>query len=148
MRAFLWLAVLALASLGAQAQEREWSFETSADEAFLIFGVPESEDVGISLWCKSGSGEIRIFVPDAGPLPSGKTAKLQIVVAEKTFDYDAEPMRNEESGSMSAEVTTRPADPLYTALRDGDHFTIKIDSEEIAFPLTGADIDGLLRVCS
>lgn len=148
MRAFLWLGVLAFASFDAYAQEREWSFDTSAEEAFLFFGVPETDDVGISLWCKAGSEEIRIFLPDAGSLPSGRSAKLEITAGGKTFDYDAEPLRNEEAGIMSAEVSTRPDDPLYAALRDADHFAVRINAEELAFPLAGADIDGLIRVCS
>lgn len=142
------LSLLLFAAAPAAAQEREWALDTSADEAFLVFGVPESDDVGISLWCKGNSGEIRIFIPEAGSsLNAGKTAKLQIGVSGKTFDYDAEPSTNEKAATMSAEASTRASDPLFAALRESDRFTVKIGGEESAFPLAGADLDGLLRVC-
>ena len=56
---------IALAMLAgtAHAQEREWVLDTSDEDAYLIFGVPDSDDVGVSLWCPIGRGVVNLFVP-------------------------------------------------------------------------------------
>lgn len=45
------LAAGSLVCSPAKAQEREWSLDASDQEAYLIFGVADSDDVGVSLWC-------------------------------------------------------------------------------------------------
>ena len=39
---FLLAALLAWAALPASAQEREWIFDTGDEDAYLVFGVPDS----------------------------------------------------------------------------------------------------------
>ena len=63
---FLLAALLAGIALPASAQEREWIFDTGDEDAYLVFGVPESDDAGVSFGCTLQSGEIRIFLPEAG----------------------------------------------------------------------------------
>ena len=43
--------VTLLVSTLALAQERQWSLDTVNNQVFLVFGVPESDDVGLSFWC-------------------------------------------------------------------------------------------------
>src|SRR5262245_4433604 len=82
-------AFLACAALPAWAQEREWIFDTADEDAYLVFGVPESEDAGISFGCTLQSGEIRIFVPEAGEdLKADQKIKLTITAGGKTYIYD------------------------------------------------------------
>jgi hypothetical protein len=62
------ITMVAALSLGSAApivlaQEREWNFNTGDEEAYLVFGVPESDDVGVSFWCTIGRGDIGIFLP-------------------------------------------------------------------------------------
>jgi hypothetical protein len=76
----------ACAALPAWAQEREWIFDTADEDAYLVFGVPESEDAGISFGCSLQSGEIRMFIPEAGEdLKPDQKIKLTISAAGKTF---------------------------------------------------------------
>ena len=48
----------------AFAQERVWSLDTPANQAYLIFGVPDTEDVGLSLWCEVGKGQMALYIPE------------------------------------------------------------------------------------
>ena len=48
---------------GAHAQEREWTLDASDQEAYLIFGVADTDDVGVSLWCPAKKGVVNLFVP-------------------------------------------------------------------------------------
>src|SRR5262245_21553045 len=89
----------------ACAQEREWSFDTGEEDAYLIFGVPETDDVGVSFWCTIGMGEIRIFIPEAGEkLPVGQTVKIDLETGGKRFTISGETAVNEEAGSTSIDA--------------------------------------------
>jgi hypothetical protein len=57
------LMITATASL---AQERQWTMDVTETDAFMVFGVPETDDVGVSFWCTLGTPKIKIFVPEGG----------------------------------------------------------------------------------
>ncbi len=145
---FVLAALLASVALPALAQEREWIFDTGDEEAYLVFGVPESDDAGVSFGCTLQSGEIRVFVPEAGDdLKPDQKIKLVITVAGKDFPFDATTTANEMSATTSAETLIRPDDALFAELRKVDRFTIKIGKDENTFPLEGADFESLVRAC-
>src|SRR5262245_60489809 len=86
------------------AQEREWSWGTSETEAYLVFGVPESEDVGISFWCPQGNTEIRIFIADANvKLAPDIATTIEFVAGDKKFSVPARTQSNELDATTSAE---------------------------------------------
>jgi len=142
-------AVLACAAIPALAQEREWIFDTADEDAYLVFGVPESEDAGISFGCPLQSGEIRVFIPEAGEeLKPDQKIKLTINVGGKDFTYDAVTAPNEMAATTSAEAPIPAGDALFTELRKADRFTVKTGTEENTFPLEGSDFESLVRACS
>jgi hypothetical protein len=148
MRPVAFIAGLALACAAAAAQEREWTFDTGEQDAYLIFGVPETDDTGVSFWCPIGSGEIRIFVTEAAAKLEPDTAlRIEITVAKERFAYDGKAQVNQESGIASAEATIDAKDKLFDLLQTADRFSIKAAGQEDVYPLTGADFPSLLRTC-
>lgn len=146
---FLLAALLASAALPASAQEREWIFDTGDEDAYLVFGVPESDDAGVSFGCTLQSGEIRVFVPEAGDdLKPDDKVRLVITVAGKDFAFEGTTTANEMSATTSAEALIQPNDVLFADLRRADRFTVKTGTEENTFPLEGADFESLVRACS
>jgi hypothetical protein len=142
-------ALLMTAAIPAASQEREWIFDTADDNAYLVFGVPESEDTGISFGCTLQSGEIRIFVPEAGEnLKPDQKIKVIISAGGKDFTYDGLTSPNEMAATTSAEAAIPSGDPLFTRLRNTDRFTVKTGTEENTFPLEGSDFESLVRACS
>jgi hypothetical protein len=142
-------ALLASVALPALAQEREWLFDTGDEDAYLVFGVPESDDAGVSFGCTLQSGEIRIFIPEAGDdLKPDDKIKLTITVGGKDFSFDGTTSPNELSATTSAEATMRADDPIFPELRKVDRFTVKAGTEENTFPLEGSDFASLVRACS
>ncbi|MGE0238154.1 MAG: hypothetical protein AB7F09_06110 [Parvibaculaceae bacterium] len=142
-------AFLVCAAVPAWAQEREWIFDTADEDAYLVFGVPESEDAGISFGCVLQSGEIRVFVPDAGDdLKPDQKIELAISAAGKTFVYAGLTTPNEMAATTSAEAAIPAGDPLFKTLRETDRFTVKTGTEENTFPLEGSDFESLVRACS
>jgi hypothetical protein len=130
------LALGIMSGPGAQAQEREWSFSASEDQVFLVFGVPESEDIGISFWCTQGSGEVKIFVADANE-------KL----APERFSVPARTMANELDATTSAEGAVPANSPLFEALSASDRFIVRVEGAEQTFPRTDADFAELSAAC-
>jgi hypothetical protein len=146
---FVLVALLASTALPALAQEREWIFDTGDDDAYLVFGVPESDDAGVSFGCTLQSGEIRIFVPEAGDdLKPNDKVKLVITVAGKDYTFDGTTSANEMSATTSAEALIQSNDALFADLRKADRFAVKAGMEENTFPLEGADFESLVRACS
>ena len=133
----------------ASGQEREWSFDTGEEDAYLVFGVPQTDDVGVSFWCTIGAAEIRIFLPEAGEsLTAGKTAKIDFDVKGNHYPASGETSANEESGTTSIETRIESGNPFFAALLSADRFSVRVDKEESTFPLDGADFESLIRVCS
>src|SRR5690242_2612468 len=92
--------ILICAAGSAWAQEREWIFDTGDEDAYLVFGVPDSDDAGVSFGCTLQSGDIRIFVPEAGEeLKHDEKIALTISVAGKDFTFDGLTSPNEMSGT-------------------------------------------------
>ncbi|NJM29490.1 MAG: hypothetical protein HC855_04715 [Rhizobiales bacterium] len=130
------------------AQERQWAFDFGDTEAFLIFGVPETDDVGVSFWCRKGSGTIQMFVPGTDPsLPAGKLRKFRIKVAGKTLTRRGLVAADELNGGTTIEARLEERDPLFGLLLDADRFTVVSGPATHTYPMTDADLPNLLDAC-
>jgi hypothetical protein len=148
MAAFGILVSIVMLAAQAQAQERSWNLDTSDTEAFLTFGVAESDDVGVSFWCKIKSGMIHIFLPDAdASLKPNRKIRVGLSVSDKTFRFRAKTLANEEAATTSIEALIDARNPVFDLMKDANKFTIKAGNESQNFPLDGADIGALLRIC-
>jgi len=147
-RLLLTVSLIAAATASAAAQERQWTLDASDEDAYLIFGVPESDDVGLSLWCPIQKGEINIFVPEAhATLPAGKEVTLVIKAGDETAEIPARTEVNEEAGATSVEARANADHPVFAAMLQTDRFRVIVADEENVFPLVDADLDGLLALC-
>ncbi len=147
-RLALVLAILALTAGSAGAQERQWSLDAGGEDAYLIFGVPETDDVGVSLWCPVQSGEISIFVPEPeGTVKSGEAVTMVIKAGDVTAKLAAKSDISAETGAATVEAKTAADDSLFKALQEADRFYVSVGANEAIFPLTDADVGGLLELC-
>lgn len=144
------LAVFLFAALSqsAAAQERLWSLDAGDEDAYLVFGVPETDDVGISFWCTMGTGEISIFLPEADPdMKPEQTVPFTIRAGETVAELEGKTTANEEAGITSLEAKVSGSEPIFAALKEADRFKVKVGKEENVYPLTDADVAGLLKLC-
>ena len=140
--------VLILSSTSVPAQERQWALDTAENDAFLVFGVAESDDVGISFWCSVGSNRLRVMLPDgSAELAPDITAPFVLKIDDKTFTFPGRTSANEMSGETSIETEILTTDPVIGALETADHFSVKAASRTTVFPLADADFAGLLKLC-
>ncbi len=91
----------------AHAQERDWMLDASEEDAYLIFGVPESDDVGVSLWCRIGKGAVNLYMPVPTKLmPKNKdgAAPLTITAGTETATLRGKADINREAAVSSIEA--------------------------------------------
>jgi hypothetical protein len=136
-------------TVSAAAQERQWSLDVSDTDVYLAFGVPETDDIGVSFWCPLHSGEVRLFLPetDAGLKP-GRNQSFTLTAGGKWFRFDGKTTANEEAGSISIEGSRPAGDEVFAVLAKSDRFTVTIRKQQITFPLVEADVAGLVDRCA
>lgn len=144
------LFALGLLAEAAHAQERDWMLDASEEDAYLIFGVPETDDVGVSLWCRIGKGAVNLYLPVPTRLMTASKDKAApvIVIAGKesaTFRGKADVNRQAAISSIEAEIDIKH--PLVKELLTADRFSVKAAGTEVIFPLYNADVEGLLALC-
>lgn len=139
---------LIMSATAALAQEREWSWGVSETEAYLVFGVPESEDVGISFWCTQGAGEVRVFIADANvKLAADIDTAIEFTAGDGKFTVPARTMANELDATTSAEGAIPAGDPVFPALQGTDRFAVSVAGESQTFPSAGQDFANLTQAC-
>jgi hypothetical protein len=146
---FLILAVSILASTEpALSQEREWSLDASDQDAFLVFGVPQTDDVGLSFWCKIGSGSVAMFYPVTWrDLPDNSLVTVRAEIGSTRLSFKGKASARSNGVPASLEVALNLDGKLFKSMKSSDHFVIKVRGHSAAYPLSGADVDGLLGLC-
>ena len=142
------LATLVLGSAPSLAQERIWTLDQTDAEVYMVFGVPETDDVGVSFWCTQQSGIVRLYFPDSDPkLKPGEEVNFKLEVAAKSYPLKGKTAINEESTGTSIEAELKTTDPVFAALQMANRFAVKVGSTSHVFPLGEADFPTFLDVC-
>jgi hypothetical protein len=137
-----------LGATAAMAQEREWSIDQTDKEAYLVFGVPETDDVGVSFWCKLQSDIVRFYAPETdAKLKITDRVPFVLEIPPKSFRLRGKTSANEEAGSISLEAELKITDPVFAALQAADHFGVNVGRSKHMYPLQDADLSGFLRAC-
>ncbi len=135
----------------AHAQEREWTLDASEEDAYLIFGVPDSDDVGLSLWCPIGKGVVNLFVPvptDKLPKSAEKAAPVTVTAGKESATFRGKADVNPEAAVSSIEAEIAAEHPLIAAMRKEDRLIIGVGGTEVVFPLYNASLEDLLSLCA
>ena len=105
MRVFIFLTALITIFSPAFAQERQWSLDASEREAYLVFGVPDTDDVGLSFWCEIGKGKVSLFEPiDHTLLKKDKKIRIDLTMGDEKFKIVAKASTTPDSRSASLEA--------------------------------------------
>jgi hypothetical protein len=145
---FATIALLSAAHY-AVAQEREWTLNASDKEAFLVFGVADTDDVGLSLWCEIGTNKLSVFVNNiGGQLKQNQSTNLAIEIDGKKYSIKAKAAVDKLGRSQSLEGQIPSNDQLLKAAETGTTLKTTIQNHTNTYPLIDADITGLLRTCA
>ena len=131
------------------AQERQWTLDSTDKEAFLVFGVPDTDDVGLSFWCAIGSGKVSAYLPLNAPiLKAGQHADMKLTVNGKAFHLPAVAAHDTNGGHMTIEGKFLLKDKLLSVLKNGTSVAVTIKKRTDIYPLVDADFDGLVNACN
>jgi hypothetical protein len=148
LRSIIAMLAFVLSVAHALAQERQWSFDQTDKDAYLVFGVPETDDVGLSFWCTQRSGRIKLFFPESGlKLKPKQEMPVRLDVASKTFRFKATSETNVSAGTASLEAELPIDHPLFAAIASADRITVRVNKRRDVFPLQDLDLSGLIAVC-
>ena len=133
----------------AGAQERQWGLDTVNNQAFLVFGVPESDDVGLSFWCDIGKSKVSAFLPETvAPLRRGEHTNIMMNVDGQAEKLSATVSHDDGSGKLTLETTFGLKGSMMKALREGQSLAITVKGHVNSFPIADADFDGLVDACN
>jgi hypothetical protein len=133
----------------ARSQEREWSLDRTDQDAFLVFGTPNTDDVGVSFWCGLGSKRLRFYLPlRAKPDDSDHQSELQFMIESETFKAAGKITTDQASEISTLEADFKIDDSLVLKLQSAGYFAVTADGQKRTIPLDGADFSGLIRLCA
>jgi hypothetical protein len=140
-------ATLLAVATPAAAQEREWLLDAAEEDVYLLFGVPNTNDVGVSFWCRIGEPEMSLFSPLPANAPADQPQPVVLVrVDDKTFTLAPRQTEN-STGSVEAPLLEQQQ-PLLDSLKGAERFSVTITDHTSTFPLDGADFNSLLGLCT
>jgi hypothetical protein len=146
---FLAILVIVLAVVPASAQERVWTLDAADEDAFLVYGVPETDDVGMSLWCKIGTNKLTLFFPVTWTkLENEAVVPLTVILGETEFKLTGKATAGATVDGASIEAAvpeTRPS--FFDALKKADRMKLLTGEHKSVFPLVDVPLDGLLKLC-
>ena len=135
-------------STSAYAQERQWNLESTDKQTFLVFGVPNVEDVGFSFWCEVGKGQMAAFVPENQvPLKVGQSVAMLVSVDGKQQTLRGHVAKDAASGQITVEGKFSLKDILISRLQTGQSLSVSVKGHTHTFPFGDADFAGLLSAC-
>ena len=150
MKAFLFATFFYLISLSsfAFAQERQWSLDSNEQNIFLVFGVPDTDDVGLSFLCKAGQRDISIlFQINAAAMKPRLHNQLRIKASGQDFTIPAKVTPSQTPDSFAIEGQMKLDDNIWKALSASSDVTFIINNQTAIYPLTDANFVGLKSFC-
>lgn len=150
LRSLLFILALGLMASAAPAQEREWLLDAGDEEAYLIFGVPDSDDVGLSFWCVLKKDMVNFYLPrPTGELSQfkGKEVPVKLSAGGEDVTLRGKLQLVPEGLYSSVEVELAAGHPILSAMQKDDRLRVRLGQEELIFPLYDADLAGLIGLC-
>jgi hypothetical protein len=132
----------------AEAQERQWSLDASVEDAFLVLGVPETDDIGLSFWCKIGTGSVTLFYPVTWTdLKNNGTVRIHVELGSERYLLRGKASSRRAGSSASLEAELELDSQLFEGVKRHDYIVLRVLGHRAAFPLQDADFDGLINLC-
>jgi hypothetical protein len=148
MRFLKFSVALLISASSALAQERQWTLDASEKEAFLVFGVEQTDDVGFSFWCEIGKPKMSIFAPvPHATLKTDQRIHIDLKIDNQTFNIIAKASKNPNNGEASIEAPVAVDGTIMNAVRKAQLISVTALGHTANYPLIDADVEGLLRVC-
>mgnify|MGYP001561076263 FL=1 len=102
--------------------------DASDSDAYLIFGVPDYDDVGISFWCTVQQGEVNVFIPEASArLHPGADITVTLKADAESATFTGKSEVNLEAALTSVEAKVPANAKILAAMLKADRFRVIIE---------------------
>jgi hypothetical protein len=132
--------------LYSMAQEREWQLDAQGEDAYLVFGVPNTADIGISLWCKIGEKSVSVFAPVPSTVKKPVKANVKLLVEER--EYLLKPKINDDQNTTTLEAELLPRDEILSAIAAAERIGLVVADHKSVFPTEGANFFEFNKLCT
>jgi hypothetical protein len=130
------LVAVAAASRAPAQDEQQWGFITTAGDARLFYGVPDSHDTALSLICQPKRKRIEIVsVVLPAKAVAGQHVTIRLTNGSASREYSGRIVRHRDDTYASASTALAPA--LFDLLRTGTSLRLVVASASEDIPLTG-----------
>lgn len=139
-------APLPAAPAPAPIEDYDWFFYSDADEASLVFGVDETDNVWLDLECRRGAGTLDMVAPAATDAP--RTIRLE--AGGETAAYAAAAETSELHEGVFLIASAPAADPVFRRFRETGWMTIEQAGEPHAMvphPGSAGNIERFFAFC-
>ncbi len=150
LRSLLLFLTLGLMASAAPAQEREWLLDAGDEEAYLIFGVPDSDDVGLSFWCALRKDMVNLYLPrptEELKKLKGKEVPVRLAAEDETVTFRGKLQIIPDGVYSSVEVEMAADHPILAAMQKSDRLRLRVGKQDLVFPIYDADLAGLIDLC-
>ena len=131
--------LVALATQARAEPARSWIFDDNPESPSLGYGVPDSDDLVLAIYCEPADKRMTIVESIAAPkLTPGRKATFKLTAGTETLELSGDATANESDGATSVEVTSAPNPRLFAVLKAGPSLTIAVADASETIPLTGA----------
>ncbi len=146
---FTTLSLAFILTAHAHAQERQWTLDSVNEQVFLVFGVPESDDVGLSFWCDIGKSKVQAFLPETiAAIHPGEVITIGVDIDGHSEKILAKVAPDKGGQKLTVETVFALTGSLMKALRAGQSLGINVKGHISSFPITDANFDGLVDACN
>ena len=139
------LAGCVLPSDRAEPPAMRWAVSANRDEgARLVLGVPDTDDVWLTMACRPLSGEVQVTIvgrlgdPAAIELRSGKVARLYAGAGHAD---------EETAGALDIDLRLPASEPVLARMADTGELSIAIGDRRHVLPNAFAEAHDFLRIC-
>jgi hypothetical protein len=139
------LVVVAAASRAPAQEKQQWGFITTAGDARLFYGIPDSHDTALSLICQPKRKRMEIVsmvLPEKAV--AGRQVTIRLTNGSASRQYSGRIVRNRDDTYASASTALEPG--LFDLLRTGTSLRLAVASasediplKEVAGPLAKMD---------
>jgi hypothetical protein len=122
-------------ALGAGEQ---WDFVRSDSDMTLFYGIPESDDLTVSIVCDPARKQIDLINLVLPPKPRlATTLKVKLSNGSGTREYSGKVGRDRNGGPFFSESRLGFDGDLFDFLKTGSRLTVEVPGKRTAIPLAG-----------
>ena len=163
-RALALAAALCAGPAGAQDEVAVWTLSLEGEAAYLVYGVPDSDDGRIALSCRKGSGRVTVMAPvthrvesrldpsgrwlDARERPSPWPVAVSLRSGSARAELRGQAQPDEMNGGSTVEATLAAGSPVLLAFSRSGRLSLTAYGETVDEPPAPAGrASAFLKAC-